>query len=179
MSLEISEDLVSLAYQNLGYFVIEGRQVGHNEIDLLCVKLGETGQIEERLHVEIQIGINPIGVLSGSQGDLSKNSDPVSAAKDWMKRKYIGEGNKIKIAVKAAFGGHEPGRVFVYGNMKNREQLEAFKRVGIRCKNIGELVRDAEKPKCPRNRLHRTVEIAKLLTDKEVAKGKAGSSDSR
>jgi hypothetical protein len=163
VSLEISEDLVSLAYQNLGYFVIEGRQVGHNEIDLLCVKLGETGQIEKRLHVEMQIGINPIGVLSGNQGDLSKNSDPASAAKDWIERKYRGKGAKVEIAVGEAFGGQKYERVFVYGKMRDERQLKAFTEAGVRCKKISELVNEAEEGHT-RNRLHRTVEIAKLLT---------------
>ena len=57
MSLEISEDVVSLAYQNLGYFVIEGRQVGHGEIDLLGVKLGANGEIERRVQIEVQMSI--------------------------------------------------------------------------------------------------------------------------
>jgi hypothetical protein len=176
MSLEISEDVVSLAYQNLGYFVIEGRQVGHGEIDLLGVKLGANGQIERRVHIEVQIGINPIGVLSGKQGDLGPNSDPWAAAEAWIERKYEG---KIKAAVEKAFGGQAYDKVFIYGKMKADCQLSAFGSVGIECKGIGELVREAEEKGCPRNRLHRTVEIARLLTAQAVVKDRVKVSDSR
>jgi hypothetical protein len=177
MSLEISEDVVSLAYQNLGYFVIEGRQVGHGEIDLLGVKLGADGQIEKRVHIEVQIGVNPIGVLGGKQGGLEQNREPLAAAEAWIDRKY--RADRIEAAVKAAFGGQRPDRVFVHGKMKDCGQLEAFKRAGIECVEIGRLVHEAEEKGCPRNRLHRTVEIARLLTAQAVVKDRVKVSDSR
>ncbi len=57
MPLEISEDFVSLAYQSLGYFVIEGRKAGRREIDLLAIRLGALGKRSHILGAAGQIDL--------------------------------------------------------------------------------------------------------------------------
>jgi len=81
--------------------------------------------------------------------------------------------------VEKAFGGQAYDKVFIYGKMKADCQLDAFGSVGIECKGIGELVREAEGKGHPRNRLHRTVEIARLLAAEATAKAKVKVSGSR
>lgn len=160
MTLEISEDLVSLAYQSLGYFVIEGRKAGRREIDLLAIRLGEDGRVAERLHVEVSISITPVGFLRGKPGLGSSGMDPYESARDWIKKKFMDLG--VERAVHRALGG-KPNRVFVYGKLNEEEkQLKAFKEAGVECKRIGDLVREAtEKREC--SRLKRAVEIAELV----------------
>ncbi len=167
MPLEISEDLVSLAYQSLGYFVLEGQRVGNREIDLLAIRLGADGIPDRRLHVEVQIGISPIGALSGRSGNLVANRRPVEAAQEWADKKY--RTDSIAEAVRRAFGGQPYQMVFVHGAMKAPEQLQVFEKNGIECVAIGELVREAV-GRGNRNRLHRAVEIAALLRTTPLTK---------
>jgi len=162
MPLEISEDFVSLAYQSLGYFVIEGRKDGRREIDLLAIRLGEDGQVAERIHVEVSISITPVGFLRESPGLGSSGEDPAESASAWIKKKFMDP--DIKQAVRKALGGEPDRRVFVHGRLhREEEQLQAFRRAGIECKRIRDLVQDAS-TKGERNRLKRAVEIAKLVT---------------
>jgi len=161
MAFEISESLVSLAYQSLGYFVIEGREVGHNEIDLLALRLGPDGSIAICLHVEVQIGINPIGVLGGRRKGLAQsNSDPDGGAREWIAKKFTNP--KVAGAVRQAFCGRDYRRVFVHGLMKDDAQLNTIAQCGVECRAIGDLVRDALTNGAP-NRLKRAFGIAKLI----------------
>ncbi len=141
MAFEVSEDLVSLAYQSLGYFVIEGRKVGVREIDLLAVRLGVDGDVCERLHIEVQIGVSPIGVLRGQARLGTSNREPVKSVKDWMKKKF-GE-KSVKRHVKGAFCGKTYKRVFVHGRLKDSSQLAALRKAGIECVSVRELVQEA------------------------------------
>jgi hypothetical protein len=40
---------------------MEGKTVGSREIDLLALRLGDDGSIEERLRVEMSMSTRPIG----------------------------------------------------------------------------------------------------------------------
>jgi hypothetical protein len=162
MSLEISEDLVSLAYQSLGYFVSEGRKVGYGEVDLLAIKLGAGGEVEERLHVEVQIGTRPIGVLSGKSGSLAAAKDSAAAAQEWVQKKY--RAPALTAELTKAFGGQPYRCVFVHAVMKDPKQLEAFGDCEIECVHIRDLIQRAMAKGRP-NRLHRAVSIARMLTE--------------
>jgi hypothetical protein len=159
--LEISEDLVSLAYQSLGYFVIEGRKAGRREVDLLALRLGEDGEVAERLHIEIQVSVNPIGVLRDTPGLGRTAQHPEKSARAWVRKKF--REPRVVEAVKQAFQGKEPRRVLVHGRLTNPKQLDVITATGVTCIEIGKLVNTALKDGKP-NRLHRAVEIAKLLT---------------
>ncbi len=162
MTLEISEDFVSLAYQSLGYFVIEGRKAGRHEVDLLAIRLAEDGRVAERVHVEVSISVTPVGFLRGKSGAGSSGKNPTESATAWIEKKF--RHRDVEQAVASALGGKPDRRVFVYGKLqKEEEQLKAFEQAGIECKTIRDLVHEASTKGEP-NRLKRAVDIAKLVT---------------
>lgn len=175
MALEISEDLVSLAYQSLGYFVIEGRKVGVKEIDLLAVRVGKDGEIEERLQIEISIGVSPIGVLRG-RGKLGRSAqEPEKRAEEWREKKF-GDRRVVR-EVAEAFRGKPYDRVFVHGQLKDPSQLAVLGQAGIKCVEIGDLIRKAVTEGKP-NRLHRAVGIASLIARQGVGISLEGAAKS-
>jgi len=162
MSLEISEDLVSLAYQSLGYFVIEGRMVGRKEIDLLALRVGEEGRVAERLHIEVQISVTPVGLLRGKPG-LPTGRDLHEATRDFVIKKFLDP--RIQEAVTRAFGGKPYDRVLVHGRVSNPEQLKVLaSRHNIRCEAVRDLVNRATASDAP-NRLKRAFGIAELIVN--------------
>jgi len=165
MPLEISEDLVSLAYQSLGYFVMEGRKIGRREIDLLAIRLGADGTVVERKHIEVQIGLSPIGVLSGGGKLGTANRDPAASAREWVAKKL--DAAPIVQDVSAVFCRQPYTRALVHGTLKDTSQLEVLRGLNIECEHIRALVTRALSPGCAENRLQRAVGIAKLLLDKE------------
>ena len=182
MPLEISEDLVSLAYQSLGYFVMEGIKVGVREIDLLAIRLGESGEVDHRVHVEVSISTRPIGVLR-PEARLGKSaSKPVESAKAWVKKKF--EEESVVDAIRTTFRSKPYQRVFVYGRLKDTSQLDVLKNEGIECRQIGELIHTALSSKATNrlkykiaNRLERAAEIASLMENRSgtEGQGKGGS----
>jgi hypothetical protein len=147
MPLEIAEDLVSLAYQNLGYFVSEGRRLSHNrEIDLIATRPASGGDPGERLHVEVQFGIGPILPLDAERV-LSKYIHPVVVAE-----------------LGATFDGLPYRRVLVHGAMAEPGQLEMFRSTGIECVHARDLVQRAL-AEGKVNRLHRVMAICRMLLE--------------
>ena len=159
MALEISEDLVSLAYQSLGYFVLEGRKIGRREMDLLAVRLGDDGEVAERLHVEISISVSPAGILR--KGSAWATKQPDESAKEWFEQKF--EDSALRAEVQKAFHVPDYKKVFVHGELQVPPQLEVLTALGVDCVHIRDLVKRALKEGAE-NRLHRAVGIAKLLT---------------
>lgn len=160
MPFEVSEDLVSLAYQSLGYFVIEGRKVGTREIDLLAVRLGTDGDVCERLHIEVQIGVSPIGVLRARGRLGTSNREPLKSIREWMSKKF--EEKHVLREVTEAFSGKPYKRVFVHGRLKDSSQLAALREADIECVSVRELVQKAYQEGA-KNSLHRAVGIALQL----------------
>ena len=167
MGLEVSEDLVALAYQSLGYFVIQGLRFGRREVDLVGIQLGSEGTLKDRFHAEVQISVSPIGVLRGPKMAIGEaNADPVRAAKDWFKHKFPSPDPDLE----RVLGGGGYRRILVHGKMvRGKEQREALDGIGVECVRIGDLigdVSDAGKPGKAPNRIgpfERVVGIAKLL----------------
>ncbi len=118
----------------------------------------------ERLHIEVQIGTNPIGVLSGKRGDLTASKNPDAGAREWVQRKY--QGGHLKQVIASIFGNHPYQCVFVHGTMKEPRQLGVIESCGVTCTSVGELVAQAVSA-CERdhnyNRFCRATEIARLL----------------
>lgn len=164
MPFEISEDLVSLAYQSLGYFVIEGRKVGLKEIDLLAIRLGQAGEVKERLHVEVQIGVSPIGVLRARGRLEQSDKEPHKSVREWMSKKF--EEKHVLREVTEAFSGKPYRRVFVHGRLKDSSQLVALREADIECVSVRELVQKAYQEGA-KNSLHRAVGIALQLVGPE------------
>jgi hypothetical protein len=79
--MDNAQRIAALAFQELGYFVREGSRVGLNEIDLLGIKIDRKGVIVDRIHAEISVSANPVGVLrprgtaKGSLKNVLKSAD--------------------------------------------------------------------------------------------------------
>jgi hypothetical protein len=175
MAFEISESLVSLAYQSLGYFVIEGRKVGMKEIDLLAVRVGKDGEIEERLQIEISISVSPIGVLR-RQAKLGRSAEePARSVEEWREKKF-GDRRVVR-EVTETFRGKPYDHVFVHGQLKDPSQLAVLGQAGIKCVEIGDLIRKAVTEGKP-NRLHRAVGIASLIARQGLGGSLEGAADS-
>ncbi len=166
MSLEISEDIVSLCYQCLGCFVIEGMKVGAREIDLLALRLNNDGSVVERLHIEVSISTRPIGVLRPKAG-LASGSDPTEAAKGFAYKKFFAP--NIRAAVQKAFRSDDYRRVFVYGRLTDaaQTQLDVLRNLKIECKSVRTLLEEALVGPV-HNRLQRAVEIAALFHEQNT-----------
>jgi hypothetical protein len=164
MPLEISEDIVSLASQSLGYFVIEGRKIGQKEIDLLAIRLDIKGRIKERLHIETQISTNPAGVLRGEAQLGRTPRDPVECVLAYAKKKFLDP--RIISAAQTALGSEHYQRVLVHGRLKEPAQRAFLEQHSIHCMSIHSLVAEALEKGQP-NRLKRAVEIAALLCQGE------------
>ncbi len=158
--MEIAQTLVKAAYQSLGYFIIEGIKVGLKEIDLLAIKPEKGNVVAERLHVEVQIGVSPIGPLR-ERGALGKAmKDPMSAAKAYINKKY----NDIKIVakIKEYYGNNEYQKVLVFGQLKKPEQLEVFHKMGIRAISVSDLIKDAM-ASSPTHELKRSIGVFRII----------------
>ncbi len=156
----MAQSLVRSAYQSLGYFVIEGIKIGVREIDLLAVRLDSNSSVVERLHIEVQISSNPIGVLRDRSefGETFKN--PQASAKSYIQKKY---NHKLIVnMIKSYFGKHKYCKVFVHGKLKRPDQLDVFRKSGIETIAISELVKQALKAD-PVHELKRTMGVFGVL----------------
>ena len=87
--MDIAEEVVSGCYQSKGYFVISGQRIGVKEIDLLAIKLDSKGNISERVHVEVQVSANPVGVLRDTAGLGKSGYNPKKSAKAYIDKKFL------------------------------------------------------------------------------------------
>jgi hypothetical protein len=157
--MDFAERLVSLAYQSLGYFVMEGVPAGRNEADLLAIKLDNAGDMLERLHIEVQVSTNPIGVLrkGASLGDAA--SRPMEAAGEYIAKKF----ETPKQTVVQKLGSSDYRKVFVHGEIRDECQLAAFENEDIECRKVQDLIAEA-RSEAPVAEFRRQLETAELLT---------------
>ena len=158
--MDFAERLVSLAYQSLGYFVIEGASAGQKQADLLAVRIDAQDCVSERLHIEVQVSVNPVGVLRGQGALSSAAAGPEQAAGDYIQKKFLDVG--LVSVVQQRLGSQDYTRVFVHGRLNDKAQLDVFRARGIECVPIGRLIAKAlsTKPVCE---LKRQVLVADLL----------------
>ena len=167
--MESAQNIVALAYQSLGYFVIQGKKVGNNEIDLLAIRLDANNNIIKRLHVEVQISVNPVGVLRSSSKFKKTLNDPIAAVQDYIDKKFNNP-KTIKV-INKIFGDHPYCKVFVYGNLKAPGQLKVFKDNKIKTIFISNLINSINYKELV-HELRRNLDVVGILSQNKMKKGK-------
>lgn len=163
--MEIAQSLVAEAYQSMGYFVIEGVEVGHREIDLLAIKTNGKNKVIDKLHIEVTVSINPVGLLRAESriGKLSKNAN--TAAMGYINKKF---NYKATVATVRKYFGSNYRKVLIHGKVNKIEQLETFKRNGIQTTFISDLVRKVKSESNLTRGFKRTVGIINVVGNFEV-----------
>lgn len=157
--MDAAEEIVAGCFQSMDYFVISGVRIGVKEVDLLAIKLNTGGHVAERVHVEVQVSANPVGVLRTKAGLGKTGHDPRKSAREYVGKKFLDP--KVLKRVKAIFSGHQYSRLFVHGKVNKPEQLDEMRKMGIKCIPIGEMVRQASKS--PVASLKRTLSIREVV----------------
>ncbi|MFZ0819898.1 MAG: hypothetical protein WAM91_07500 [Candidatus Acidiferrales bacterium] len=110
-----------------GYFVMSGVKQGRREADFLAIKLGSSGQVEEKAHVEVQVSSNPAGDLVPAGYVEGKFGGVEDTA-----RKFLGNSYSKWVVLGMARGG--------------REGLEAygkeFEEVGVRTISFRQVIEE-------------------------------------
>jgi hypothetical protein len=167
--MESAQNIVSLAYQSLGYFVIQGKKAGNNEIDLLAIKLDTNNHVLERLHIEVQVSANPVGVLRSSSKFKKTLNNPLTAVKDYIDKKF--HNKKIIKVIEKIFGDYSYHKVFVYGNLKAPDQLKVFKDNKIKTIFISDLINSINYKELV-HELKRNLDVIGILSQNKMKRGK-------
>ena len=149
----LAEELVEEWLNRQGYFTIRGIKLGVHEIDLLAIR--PNGNDLERRHIEVQASVRPIGYVSrrpkqvqkrtGKSGTSVKQRTPeelVMGVKEWIEKKYE-HPRKEKMRQQLASG--EWSRELVVHRIRYPEELEEFRRQGIKIHLLSGIVRDLER----------------------------------
>jgi len=158
--VETAENLVAMAFQSLGYFVMTGVTSGLREADLLAVRLDEHGHVAERVHCEVSVSLRPIGVIRPRSRLGQSAHAPEESAGQYIDKKFFDP--SIVSAIQSRLGGQATRRVFVHGRLKAASQLEVFHARGIETWAIGSLVEEALRS-APTRDLDRMLGITELL----------------
>jgi response regulator RpfG family c-di-GMP phosphodiesterase len=160
--MEFAQSLVCLAYQSMGYFIIEGiKAPGNREVDILAVKLdGDGKRVIEKLHIEVQVSINPIAGLRSKSSMKDSLINWRESAEKYITKKW--KNKEIVKVVKSNFGDDNYKKVFVYGKLRKEEQREILKEKGIEVISIAELIKRAFKAN-PTQEFKRIVSVFGVL----------------
>lgn len=157
--MDAAEEIVAGCFQSMDYFVISGVRIGVKEVDLLAIKLNAAGHVAERIHVEVQVSANPVGVLRTKAGLGKTGHDPRKSAREYVCKKFLDP--KVQRRVKAIFSGHPYSKVLVHGKINRPEQLNEIEKMDVKCIPIGEMVKRASKN--PVASLKRTLSIREVV----------------
>src|SRR3990170_1278894 len=106
---------------------MEGRKFGRKEADLLAIRVGENGNVTERLHIEVSLSTSPLGPIKLT---------PQQAAERRVKRKF--GHTKLNNHIRKILGG-EFKQVYVHGVQKTPHLRDLCKTKGIACVRVGKL----------------------------------------
>ncbi|MCG3166088.1 MAG: hypothetical protein POELPBGB_01864 [Bacteroidia bacterium] len=141
MSL-LAETIVEEYFNYNGYFTIRGVKKGHDEIDLLAVRLANKNKIEA-IHIEVQVSTKPVGYISKYTDTLAQElnirhklsarprSEEVlkKCVDEWVRKKYT---HPKKAALrKKLFPNQKWQFVFVHGNVRDKKELEFIREHSI------------------------------------------------
>lgn len=157
--MDAAEEIVAGCYQSLDYFVISGVRIGLKEVDLLAIRLDARGHVVERLHVEVQVSANPVGVLRNKSGLGKTGHNPRKSAREYVAKKFLDK--KVLGRVGQIFCGHPYSKVLVHGRINKPEQLREMAKMGVKCIPMGDLVKKASKN--PVAALKRTLSIEEVI----------------
>ncbi|HET6245378.1 MAG: hypothetical protein H0V01_13935 [Bacteroidetes bacterium] len=148
----LAEQVVEEWLTRKGYFTIRGLKMGIDEIDLLAIKNKGNGEWE-KIHVEVQVSIRPVNYISGltkerqeefsikGSGNATKrtNEQLELAVQDWIQKKFLSEKKK---QIRHRLTGSEDWKfLFVYGNVKNPQELTFIKSHNVETINIQEILK--------------------------------------
>lgn len=153
----LAEQIVEEWLSRQGYFTIRGLKQGVDEIDLLAVRFLSTGKWE-KLHVEVQVSVRPVGYISKlskdrqtqfeitGAGNATKRDEKQlkTAVTDWVDKKYF---QVKKMQVKQALSGSNDWKsLFVHGKVKDQKELEYIEKLGVQLKDISEIIHELKSP---------------------------------
>lgn len=135
----LDEQLVEEWLNRKNFFTIRGIKCGVDEIDLLGVHHGETGN--ECWHVEVQVSFRPIGYVGGDTNARKRTSDEVRAGvEQWVEKKYTSE---RKVARRNEVLPSANWRyVFVHGVLRDEAELEHMKQLGVELVSYKQVLRE-------------------------------------
>ncbi len=134
MNTDIFESVVISWLQDKGYFIMSSVRYGNQEMDILAMK-PETKCI---IHAEVTCSSEPMGNL-GSDGENIDKKSLTDCANYYIEKKYKNTEDKIKDLTCKDI---EIKPMLVYGQLRNEEQLKIFKKAGIECKSVNEIIKD-------------------------------------
>ncbi len=159
--MNFAESLVGAALQSIGYLVIQGIKIGVREIDFLAVK--KVGDKLEYFHIEVSISYHPIGVLRKHAAFGTSGDDIENSASEYIDKKFFQP--KVCQAIKLIFGTDKYKKMFIHGRLKDYKQLEVFKKKGVGCLPLRELIKEAENSPYRTNGFVNFIEVSRIMLE--------------
>ena len=145
----LAEELVEEWLNRNGFFTIRGIKLGVHEIDILAIKVVESG-IEAR-HIEVQSSSNPISYLCPLSKRLQKKSgrkpqstkprsskEILESVKEWVDKKYhLKRKQELRQSLYRGKWKYE----LVLHKVKYPDEIEVVKKEGISVYSLSEIVK--------------------------------------
>jgi hypothetical protein len=187
--MDPAERIVELWLQNQGYFTMNGVGVpGGKEIDFLALN----PKSKKRVHVEVQVAVNPVGNLRPRKPAKSSDMPLNQRVELYFQNKFEGRLSKddvllddtIKEKARELFGDCEYERWLILG--KQNESLEKireeFRKHGVEVHYMDEVLSGTKLKGTPKGATARFLQVMALfLTDesRQSLLGEAKPSDNR
>ena len=142
MSL-MGEEVVVEWLNRAGYFTIRGIRIGNNEIDVLAIKPANGGC--ECRHIEVSVGINPIGYLTGHGAKKRSDAELRKAVDEWIKKKF----NDRAMTLKQSLCRGNWTKELVLGKIKHEHEIEMLKRKGFIIHRLKDIIGTMNAPDRP------------------------------
>jgi len=146
----LAEELVEEWLNRQGYFTIRGIKLGVHEIDLLAVRLGQSG-VECR-HIEVQASVRPVSYITPlpiatqrrtgrAAGSAKERSDDElrEGIGEWVKKKFD-HPPKTKLRTQLRHGDWT--RELVVHVVRHERELELIRDAGIKVHRLADIVRE-------------------------------------
>ena len=153
----LAEELVEEWLNRQGYFTIRGIALGVHEIDLLAIR--PTTSKWDLRHVEVQASVRPVSYISRVPKDVQKETgraatsakertleELVAGVNEWIHKKFA---LPRKVELKRRLAPGEWSRELVVHRLRHEEELDEFRRQGIKVHRLSDLVAELESDEFP------------------------------
>jgi hypothetical protein len=185
-----AERIVELWLQNQGYFTMNGVGVpGGKEIDFLALNPNSN----KRVHVEVQVAVNPVGNLRPWKDAEFSNMPLNQRVELYFQNKFEGRlhrknrqllDHSVKETATELFGTREYERWLILGkqNESPEEIRDEFRKHGVEVHYVDEVLSGTKLKGTPKGATARFLQVmARFLTDesRQSLLGEANPSDNR